>query len=214
MPVLTRFNLNLLIIYLSLNYSVSYGYNLYHVRPYSLTYYYGITGSDSLAHIFKGQFHRWSEHINSFEVIHSLPPENWFSRLVSPITNLAQVAVNITQRVGRNQNAIYELNPYVAGRFTNFSWGRWLDFSLAIGEGISYASSIPAIEKKTHRGPPKTNPKRLLNYLMLEASFAHPNYPQWQIITRIHHRSGAYGLYRAGNAGSNVIGLGIRYLFK
>jgi hypothetical protein len=80
--------------------------------------------------------------------------------------------------------------------------------SLAIGEGISYASSIPALERKANE-----QTKRLLNYLMLEASFAVPRHPKLQLIIRLHHRSGAFGLYRAGNTGSNNIGLGVRYLF-
>jgi hypothetical protein len=48
---------------------------------------------------------------------------------------------------------------------------------------------------------------------MLEAAFALPAYPQIQVVGRIHHRSGAFGLYRAGNTGSNAVGIGIRYLF-
>jgi hypothetical protein len=33
------------------------------------------------------------------------------------------------------------------------------------------------------------------------------------LAARIHHRSGAYGLYHAKNAGSNVVGIAIKYLF-
>jgi hypothetical protein len=68
---------------------------------------------------------------------------------------------------------------------------------------------MPSLEKRSN-----TNTKRLLNYLMLEAAFALPAYPQVQLLARIHHRSGAFGLYRAGNTGSNDVGLGIRYLFN
>lgn len=88
--------------------------------------------------------------------------------------------------------------------------GSYLINTAAIGEGISYASSIPLRESKdssTH------NAKRLLNYLMFEVTTALPAYPEWELAVRIHHRSGAWGLYGAGNLSSNVIGLGVRYLF-
>src|SRR5262245_23564687 len=53
----------------------------------------------------------------------------------------------------------------------------------------------------------------MMNYLLLEATFALPTHPYLQLVVRIHHRSGAHGLYHAGNTGSNVIGLRIRYLY-
>jgi hypothetical protein len=33
----------------------------------------------------------------------------------------------------------------------------------------------------------------------------------WSLVTRIHHRSGAWGLF--GHSGSNVLAAGIRYRF-
>jgi hypothetical protein len=47
---------------------------------------------------------------------------------------------------------------------------------------------------------------------MLEATFALPKYPQWQLAYRIHHRSGIYGVFDT-DSGSNTIGLGLRYFF-
>ncbi len=181
---------------------------LYDKYPWYVMYYYGATFSDPLVRIFEGQLHRWPEHIQSVEVARTLDPENFFRRFVSPLVGVVQLAGNATVRVGSNQHTIYEFDPYLAFRWANLPWNHYVNTSFAIGEGISYDTSVSALEKRSNQ-----NTKRLLNYLMLEASFAPPSYPQLQIVARIHHRSGAYGLYHAGNTGSNDLGLGIRYLF-
>jgi hypothetical protein len=181
---------------------------LYDQYPNAVAYYYGITGTDALGSILVGQFHRWPEHIQSIEYTHTLDPHNAFRRFFHPLVNIVQVSANLTQRNGRGQPLIYEFNPYFEGRWDNFPWNHVIHTSFAIGEGVSYATSIPAIESKASE-----NTKRLLNFLMLEATFGLPTHPHWELMLRIHHRSGAYGLYHAGNTGSNDIGLGLRYLF-
>jgi hypothetical protein len=129
-------------------------------------------------------------------------------RFFNPIVGVVQVAGAMTMRNGSNQNTIYEIDPYINFRWANLPWNHYVSTSFSIGEGISYVSSVPFIEKKDNQ-----NTKRLLNLLIFEATFAAPSYPQLQLVARIHHRSGAYGLYHAGNTGSNDVGLGIRYLF-
>jgi hypothetical protein len=124
------------------------------------------------------------------------------------LVGIVQVAGNATIRQGDNQHTIYEADPYLLFRWANMPWDHYINTSFGLGEGVSYDSSVPAIEKRQNN-----NTKRLLNYLMFEATFALPRYPTLQVVARIHHRSGAYGLYHAGNTGSNDVGLGIRYLF-
>lgn len=184
------------------------GQYLYDKYPFSATYYYGITGSDALVRMFEGQFHRWPEHIQTLEASYTLNEQNIVRRFFSPLVGVVQLAANVTMRNGSNEHIIYEFNPYIDWRWANLPWNNYVNTSLAIGEGISYASSIPSLEQRSNE-----NTKRLLNYLMLEATFASPNYPRLQLVARVHHRSGAYGLYHAGNTGSNDIGLGLRYLF-
>lgn len=185
------------------------GEDLYDRYPWAVLYYYGITAYDSLGQIMlQGEFHRWPEHIQSLELTRTLNQTNFLRRLVHPLVGVVEVSANVTMRNGNNQHTIYEFDPYVEGRWTNFPWNRFVTTSFAIGEGISYATSIPSLEKKSS---PDT--KRLLNYLLLEATFALPEHPCLQLVLRIHHRSGAFGLYHAGNTGSNNIGLGLRYLF-
>jgi len=177
---------------------------------WSLLYYYGIAASDPLISILTGQFHRWPEHIQTIELAYTLHQDNAFRQLVHPIVGVVQIAGNVGLREGSNEAPIKEFNPFVIFRWSQFPWNTYIATSLAIGEGVSYTSSIPALEKRGHH----SNNKRLLNYLMLEATLALPTLPQWQTVLRIHHRSGAFGLYRAGNSGSNEVGLGIRYLFS
>lgn len=181
---------------------------LYDIYPDALFYFYGITVNDALARIIVGKIHRYPEHVQSLEIAHTLPPDNFLRCLVSPLVGVVQVVGNMTVRVGHNEATIYEFDPYLSFRWANWPWNDRLVTSFAIGEGISYTTSIPSLEKKSNK-----NTKRLLNYLMLEAAFALPQYPRLQLVARIHHRSGAFGLYRAGNTGSNAIGLGLRYLF-
>ncbi len=184
------------------------GEYLYDRYPNSALYYYGITTSDALGSMFVGDFHRWPEHIQSIEYTRTLDRCNWLRRLVYPLVGVVQVSANFTVRNGSNEHTIYEFNPYVEGRWANFPWNHYVNTSFAIGEGISYDTSIPSLERKS-----SADTKRLLNYLMLEATFALPDHPRLQLVLRLHHRSGMFGVYHAGNTGSNDIGLGIRYMF-
>jgi hypothetical protein len=181
---------------------------LYDQYRFAGMYYYGITTEDALGSMFVGDVHRWPEHIQSAELSYTLDRNNWFRRLVHPLVGVVQVAANATLRTGSKEHTIYEFNPYILGRWANFPWNKYINTSFAIGEGISYDTSVPALEDKY-----SDNSKRLLNYLMLEATFAAPSDPRWQVVLRLHHRSGMFGVYHAGNTGSNDIGLGIRYLF-
>ncbi len=184
------------------------GQKLYDQYRWSAMYYYGITGSDALIRIAYGQYHRWPEHIQSIELTHTLSEDNFLRVLVSPLVGVVQLAGNATLRNGSHQHTIYEFDPYLAFRWANMPWNQYVNTSFAIGEGLSYVTSVPSLEKKSNEGT-----KRLLNYLMLEATLAPPSYPRLQFVARIHHRSGAYGLFHAGNTGSNDLGIGIRYLF-
>jgi len=183
---------------------------LYDLYPYSIMYYYGETVSDALGRIvLNGEIHRWPEHIQTIELAQTLSEQNILRRFFSPVVGVVQMAGNFGIRQGSNDSHhIYEVDPYLIFRWANLPWNNYLTTSFAVGEGVSYVTAVPSLEKKTNKST-----KRFLNYLMLEATFAHPQYPRLQFVARIHHRSGAYGLYRAGNTGSNDLGLGIRYLF-
>ena len=185
------------------------GQKLYDLYPWAATYYYGYTVNNPLIRVMTfSNLKRWPEGIQSLELAYTLDQNNPVRRFFNPLVGVVQIAGNVTLRNGKNESRIFEFDPYIGFRWANLPWNHYVNTSLAIGEGVSYDSSIPAIERKNKN----LNTKRLLNYLMLEATFAHPSYPRLQLVARIHHRSGAYGLYHAGNSGSNDIGFGIRYL--
>ncbi len=182
---------------------------LYDQYPWSIMYYYGVTIDNPLLKVLTlYDLNRWPEYIQSVELAHTLNKDNFLRRFFNPLVGVVQVAGNITLRNGKNEPTIYEFDPYLLFRWSNFPWNDYVTTSFALGEGVSYVTSIPAIEKQDN-----TDTKRLLNYLVIEATFALPNHPRLQLAARVHHRSGAFGLYHAGNTGSNDIGLGIRYLF-
>jgi hypothetical protein len=184
------------------------GQQLYDNHHWSLLYYYGQTVNGAFVGTAVGNFTHWPEHIQSLEVAYTLNQDNFFRKLVNPLVGVVQLAGNGTIRQGDNQNTIYEADPYIIFRWANWPWNYYVTTSFGFAEGVSYASSVPAIEKRNN-----TNTKRFLNYLMYEITLAPPSHPEWQLVFRVHHRSGAYGLYHADNTGSNDIGLGIRYLF-
>ena len=92
-------------------------------------------------------------------------------------------------------------------RWVVFPWNRHIETTVALGEGLSWATQIPALEKAD---PTNSDNAQLLNYILIEVTFAIPESP-WSLVTRIHHRSGVFGLF--GHSGSNILEAGIRYRF-
>jgi hypothetical protein len=78
----------------------------------------------------------------------------------------------------------------------------------AVGWGLSYATEIPALEAELH-----DNTSQLMNYLAFEVAFTLPEYREWTLVTRVHHRSGIFGTFNDANEGSNFFALGLRYHF-
>ena len=182
---------------------------LYDNYPFSVLFYHGLTVNNPLVEtVTLDNLKRWPEHIESFEFAYTLNQKNILRRLVNPLVGVVQIASNATIRYDRDDRTIYEFDPYLMFRWANVAWNKTVNTSFALGEGVSYTSSVPSIEKKENK-----NTKRLLNYLMFEITAANPAHPKLQFVIRVHHRSGAYGLYHAGNTGSNDIGFGVRYLF-
>jgi hypothetical protein len=102
----------------------------------------------------------------------------------------------------------WEFNGLIALRWLTFPWNNYIDTTLAIGDGLSYVTHTPEIEEEIHG---KTSP--LLNYLMLELTFALPKTPRWDLVLRLHHRSGIFGLFDGIEGASNALGIGLKYRF-
>ena len=102
----------------------------------------------------------------------------------------------------------WEFNGLLVSRWLPLPWDKYIDTSLAMGAGLSYATETPEIEAK-NRG----DTSKLLAYLLFESTFALPDFPQWSVVARIHHRSGAGGLFNGVYGASNAVGVGVRYSF-
>ena len=73
-------------------------------------------------------------------------------------------------------------------------------------EGVSLNTNVSNYEKTF-----RENFTTFLNYLGFEVEALVS--PQWSMVGRIHHRSGAYGTYSGVSEGSNAYLLGLRYRF-
>ena len=104
----------------------------------------------------------------------------------------------------------WEFNGLGAARWLPFVWDRFVDTSFAAGTGLSYATEKPKLEER-RRGDGQT--AQLLVSLMFELDFALPKIRNWHLVARIHHRSGAFGLFNGVTGGANAVGLGVRYTF-
>lgn len=102
----------------------------------------------------------------------------------------------------------WEFNLVAYFRWLLFPWDAYLDTSFAVGAGLSYATSVPAIEAKYYE-----DTARFLGALMFEFAFSLPDVPRWSLVTGIHHRSGAAGLFSGVHGASNAWVIGIRYSF-
>ena len=106
-----------------------------------------------------------------------------------------------------NVQTHWELNALVAARWEAFWWDDVLDTSVAFGLGPSYATDTPEIEIEING-----DTSQFLVFWMLELALGLPDYPHVALITRIHHRSDAFGLIPDGG-GSNALAVGLKWRF-
>lgn len=180
-------------------------------RPWGIFLYYGKMTDLLLNQVLRFQFKSRPEELYSAEISYDLAPENpiekFFSKYLWADFTVAFNATYQNDTVG----PIYEFNPYVYLTWSRFPWRKYLYTGLSIGEGVSYATDIPAKEiDTTEHGE---NAHRFINYLMFQAAFGLPQFPNFQVAYYIYHRSTVFGLYNSSNAGSTAIGIGIRYKF-
>lgn len=180
------------------------------LHPWSMLFYRGFESRETLGQLIQGKFSYAHEDLYSIEIAKVLDPQNPLRRFVSPIIGSLELAGNATMRREDTQpnHPIFEINPYLIMRWTHFPWNAYLNTSLAAAEGVSYDTRVPEQEKNSSE-----DISRFLNYLMFEVTANLPKHPDWEMSLRIHHRSGCYGVYGAGNTGSSAVGLGLRYRF-
>jgi len=83
--------------------------------------------------------------------------------------------------------------------------------NFAAGVGVSHAFGTPTYEDPPDNDPTRRYRTQLLALFELEWKLAAA--PAWALVTRVHHRSGVYGLIAPRHVGSNFIVAGLRYRF-
>jgi hypothetical protein len=103
-----------------------------------------------------------------------------------------------------------EVDAAYSFRFPSLSlWAVTVRFGF--GFGLSYAFGRPEYEDGTPEEPDKRY--RLQSYGAYELEWGHRDAPRLGLITRIHHRSGVYGIIAPPHVGSNFLAIGLRYHF-
>jgi hypothetical protein len=169
-------------------------------RPWSVTVYGGPLVDERFVRIVT--FRARGDVENSYLVTAALGRE--FARLGEVLR--FEVEGQLGRHFGRQHH--WEFNAALVARWTWFPWDRYLDTSVAVGEGLSFATERPPLERDDGR---RDNP-RLLNYLMAEIELGLPDEPAWRLVTRVHHRSPVSGLFGEAS-GTNFVTLGLRHRF-
>ena len=79
------------------------------------------------------------------------------------------------------------------------------------GLGLSHAFGPPSYEDGPISDPGRRYRTQLL--ILFDLEWRIRNLDNFSFITRVHHRSGAYGLIAPRNVGSNFLAAGVRYTF-
>ena len=109
---------------------------------------------------------------------------------------------------GMQHNA--EVDAAYALRFSKMSLYAFT-VRFGIDFGLSYAFGRPSYEDGSVDDPDRRY--RFQSYGAYELEWGHGAAPRISFVTRIHHRSGIYGLIAPRQVGSNFLALGLRYGF-
>lgn len=97
-------------------------------------------------------------------------------------------------------------------RYGEFPWNSFLHTTVAVSTGLNYASGISQFEKD-NAGPVQPNGANVLHYFAPEVTFAWPDRLDRQLVLRLHHRSGAYGVLNEVYSGTTYLTVGLRSWF-
>lgn len=127
----------------------------------------------------------------------------------SPFRNVQHgYEIVFAQHHGLQKNA--ELGVALTLRTADLNLGP-IAINAGSGIGLSHAFGTPTYEDGSFANPDKRYKTQLLVLFDLEWKFR--KLENFSLVTRVHHRSGAYGLIAPRNVGSNFLALGVRYDF-
>ncbi|MDX1431479.1 MAG: hypothetical protein R3286_03420 [Gammaproteobacteria bacterium] len=172
---------------------------------------YGEMTDESLNQIMRFQFGEFTgEQVYSIDVGYTLRDTNGLVKFLDPFLTTIDVAFNMTYQ-DDPEGDIYQFAPYIFARWSQFPWSKYVHTTFGIGDGLSYSSKIPS--REFDPGKPDGDYHNVLNYIAVEATLSLPKHEDWQLVYRLHHRSGIFGLMGADNEGTTAIQFGIRHYF-
>lgn len=119
--------------------------------------------------------------------------------------------IEVEGGVGRRfgDNTSVEAYAALGLRWTYFPWNQYLRTTFAVYPiGPSYVADLsPSEVAKDGRSA------NWLNYFALELTFAAPSLPEFEVLFRLHHRSGAFGAINGSTNGADFLSVGARYRF-
>lgn len=101
-------------------------------------------------------------------------------------------------------------------RWVAFPWNDYIRTTIAVSTGLNYASHVDALEKERSSNKKGSH---LLHFFSPEITLALPQYPEWELLGRIHHRSGGkilFGdvpVFNGVDGGAHYATVGLRYRF-
>lgn len=178
-------------------------------RPWSVMAFKGWSNYHTLGRTVRFIWDYSGEDVYGADVAYTISPTTGFGRFLDQhLAARFQLAGLVDLRAQQTGVWIPEAGAYFALRWRRLPWNHIVATSFSIGEGLSVVSRVPDVEILTTE---VGGTSRLLNYLMLEMTLAVPSLPYLQLVGRIHHRSGMFGVFGdAQESGSNTVGLGIR----
>ncbi len=89
-------------------------------------------------------------------------------------------------------------------------WDKYLVMTVAASTGLNWASEITDVEQdRANDG----KGSQWMHFLAPEITFALPSHPNTELLFRVHHRSGAYGLVSEALGGAQYATVGLRFRF-
>lgn len=184
-------------------------------HPPQLTAYFGQGADANLVDLFpkalKGELEMDDTHLYALGYFHPLSTpillQRTFNVLRVPNTRTGVEAV-IGKHEGLQDN--WETDIAWQLRFAPWHLGP-VAIRPGVGLGFSYALGRPSYEDGPEENPEKRY--RFQNFNIYELEWSVPNHSSLALVTRIHHRSGMYGIIAPSRVGSNFLTLGLRYSF-
>jgi hypothetical protein len=140
------------------------------------------------------------------------------SRRVLTFANVIDVEpeIGIGQRFGDMHEEEFWAAIYF--RWTAFPWNDTIRTTAAVSTGLNEATDVNAYEHK--EAGSKSPGSRLLHFLSPEMTFALPDHPEWELLIRLHHRSGGGTLFGGPDSifhgtvgGVQSLSAGLRYRY-